>query len=184
MDKLHLVIESKRLELWDNINEKFIYIDKPRIELYLRHNLIAISKWESKWKKPLLHTSLNSDELIDYINCMRVSGPYIELDSLDSSDIDKIKTYMSDTMTATTISKRGGPNRTIYTSEVIYSLMFLCKVPIECEKWHINRLMTLLSVCAEHRSDPKKKSQSEILRENAELNRKRQQQFSKMGVKR
>lgn len=171
---LTLQLGPINIELWDKVNEKFVYINKPQITVKLKHNLIAITKWESKWKKPLLHTELKGEELCSYINCMRLSGPEITPEYLDSYAISKIQEYMTDTMTATTInSKESKTNKTIYTNEVIYSLMALAKVPFTCEKWHINRLFMLLSVNSEHRSEPKKKSESEILRENAELNKMR-----------
>lgn len=179
---LTLKLGPVNMELWDRVNEKFINIKKPEITVKLKHNLIAISRWESKWKKPLLHTQMNIDELLDYVNCMRISGPEVEIEYLNTEVIEKISTYMNDPMSATTIKQNGGSkgSKTIYTNEVIYSLMALAKIPFSCEKWHINRLFMLLSVNAEHRSDPKKKSESEIQRENASLNRARMAAMGKM----
>jgi len=180
---LSLTLGPINIELWDKSSEKFVYIKKPQIKVRLKHNLIAIAKWESKWKKPLLHTDLYKDQILDYMNCMRISGPEITEEYIDGDVIEQVKEYMTDTMTATTIKSSGSGQKTIYTNEVIYSLMALAKIPFSCEKWHINRLFMLLAVNSEHRAEPKKKSGKDILRENESLNRMRHQQLAMMRKK-
>lgn len=122
--------------------------------LLLEHSLISISKWESKWKKPFLKKgTLTSEELVDYVIMMSVKPP---LDPsiyyrLTNSQIQQISDYIDDPMTATTFSKTEGGNvkiqREIITSEIIYYWMIAHNIPSEYEKWHLNRLLTLIQVC-------------------------------------
>ena len=54
----------------------------------------------------------------------------------------------------------GGP---VMKSEYIYYLMIDCGIPKEMEKWHLNRLMTLIRVVKEkERSGNKKQSRNDI----------------------
>ena len=120
--------------------------------LNLEHSLLSISKWESKWCKPFL--SKNDEdkrtaiEMLDYIRCMTLNKNvpdevYACLTKKNMQDIDR---YIRHPMTATTVgsNKKG---RDIITSEVIYYWMISFQIPFECEKWHINRLLTLIKVC-------------------------------------
>lgn len=61
-----LTIVVPETELFDNTTQKFV--TAPTITLSLEHSLIAISKWESKYKVPffkILSTYLNKDTLIN-----------------------------------------------------------------------------------------------------------------------
>lgn len=67
------------------------------------------------------------------------------------------------------------------TSEAIYARMFAAHIPLECEKWHLNRLFTLIRVCNEERKPPKKMSKSEALSRQRALNEKRLKEFGTRG---
>ena len=59
-----------------------------------------------------------------------------------------IMQYINDPMTATTIKDTPGKrNNELITSELIYYWMVALEIPFECEKWHINRLLTLIKIC-------------------------------------
>lgn len=71
--------------------------------------------------------------------------------------------YIDDPMTATTISnmppgKKGQSHIQVVTSEVIYYWMSALHIPFECEKWHLNRLMTLIKIASIEQEPPKKMS--------------------------
>lgn len=146
---LSIHVSSK--ELFDERNNTFIMI--PEMNLRLEHSLISLSRWESKWKKPFLNLeNPTKEEMADYICCMSVDK---EIDrnmaeNMDVEDFLKIRNYIADSQTATTIydrtPKKGG-RKEIYTSEVIYYWMIYYGIPFSCEKWPLNRLLTLIRVC-------------------------------------
>ena len=85
-------------------------------------------------------------------------------------------------MTATTFSDtRQTPNREIITSEVIYYWMVAFNIPFECQKWHLNRLLTLIRVCNIKSNPPKKMGRNEILQRNKALNEARKKKLNTKG---
>lgn len=178
-----LTIDIPEIELFDNRTQEFITY-KP-ITVNLEHSLVSISKWESKWHKPFLdkRSPKTREELTDYIRCMTLTQNvnYDIYNHLPAEVIDKINNYLEDPMTATTISKKNnhGPNQ-IITSELIYYWMIALGIPFECQKWHINRLLTLIEVC-NVKSNPKKMSKKDIYSQNAALNKMRRQAAKSKG---
>lgn len=147
---LTLTIRSR--ELYDEEKNEFIYVRAQTLQL--EHSLVSLSKWESKWHKPFLSKDgLTPEETIDYIRCMTVTqnvDPSSYL-GLTSEDIDKVREYIEDPMTATTITRmKTNPNksREIITAELIYYWMIALGIPFECRKWHLNRLLMLIEVCS------------------------------------
>lgn len=171
---LQLTVKAK--ELWDANDRRFINIKETNLQL--EHSLISISKWESIWHKAFLDDRVDKsgEEILSYIRCMTVTQnvPETVYLGLDQSDIDKIVKYIEDPMTATWFSddKRRTGRRRVMTSELIYFMMFQNNIPIACEKWHLNRLLTLLKVCAAE-LNPKKKSKRETAVDYAKLNEQR-----------
>lgn len=171
-------------ELFDEATLEFISIDRD-VNLQLEHSLVSLSRWESKWKKPFLNDKEKSyEETIDYVRCMTLNkniDPNIYR-LLSSKNLEEIKAYINDPMTATTITNRdGGGKREILTSEVIYYDMIALNIPIECEKWHLNRLLMLIQVSNIKSQPGKKMSNNEILRSNKALNDARKKQYGTRG---
>ena len=171
-------------ELWDERIEKFVQTEETT--LLLEHSLVSISKWESKWCKPFLSkTEKTTEEAIDYIRCMTLNDdvdPNVYT-SLTNENMAKINEYIDSPMTATTFSNIEGrkPNREIVTSEIIYNWMISLQIPSEYENWHINRLISQIRVCSIKNAPPKKMSQSEVMRQQRELNAARREQFNTKG---
>ena len=170
-------------EMWDEIKEEFI--PPVTFELRLEHSLISLSKWESKWHKPFLSKQDKSnEELMDYIKCMVMTQnvkPEV-YDKLSQDNIEEIYEYINDPMTATVFSEdKGKPNREIITAELIYYWMIAANIPFECQKWHLNKLLTLIRVCNVKNNPGKKKSQRETMEYYAKLNEARKKKLNTKG---
>ena len=137
-------------ELYDEQQNMFIYIKGCTI--VLEHSLVSLSKWESKWHKPFIsEVEKTTEEVIDYIKCMTITqnvDPEI-YKYMDNTILQKVNDYIDNPMTATTISsvKGGVARKEVITSEIIYYQMIAYNIPFECQKWHLNRLLTLINVC-------------------------------------
>lgn len=59
--------------------------------------------------------------------------------------------------------------------------MIALHIPVEFERWHISRLITLIRVCEENNSEPEKMSKADVARENARLNAARKAKFKSKG---
>ena len=146
--------------------------------LVLEHSLVSISKWESKWHKPFLTKDPKTeDETLDYIRCMTINTGVdpATYRRLTPSHINQIQEYINDPMTATWFSdkQKQKPNREIITSELIYYWMVALQIPFECQKWHLNRLLTLIQVCNIKNQPAKKMSKRDIMAQNRSLNASR-----------
>lgn len=172
-------------ELWDENKEEFVIVAKEQT-LQLEHSLVSLSKWESNWHKPFLTKEDKTyEETIDYIKCMTITqnvNPEV-YDRLTNSNISAINKYIEDSMTATVFrnDNQNSRNREQITSELIYYWMISLNIPMECQKWHLNRLLTLIRVCNIKNAPPKKRSKSETINEWAMLNAARRQQMNSTG---
>ena len=178
-----LAITVPEMELWDECNQEFIVTKGG--DLQLEHSLVSLSKWESKWCKPFLSSSKTDEEILDYIKCMTITQnvPDDVYNKLSSKNIQEIKDYIDNPMTATTFSENGNQkkSREIVTSELIYYWMVAYQIPFECQKWHLNRLLALIKVCDIKNTPPKKRSRNEIAAEYARINAARRQQYNTKG---
>lgn len=179
-----LTITIPRRESWDELTETFI--EFPGQTLSLEHSLLSLSKWESKWRRPFLSNGpATEEETIDYIKCMTITRNVVPdaYDYLTKENIEQIKEYIYSPMTATTFSKDPGGKKSneIVTNELVYSWMITLNIPMDCEKWHLNRLLTLIRVCNIKNQPPKKMSKREVMSRNAALNAARRKQYNTTG---
>ena len=171
-------------DLWDDKEERFIPVKSQTLQL--EHSLISLSKWESKWHKPFLNKKDKTvEEVVDYIRCMTLTqnvDPNI-YKCLTEDNIQEINEYIENPMSATYISNTGenGIGKEQITAELIYYWMIALQIPVEFQKWHLNRLITLIKVCNIKNTPPKKRSRGEILRSNAALNAQRRKQLNTKG---
>ena len=179
-----LEITIPEVELFDESKQEFVHIKEQTLKL--EHSLVSLSKWESKWNKPFLSKDeKNYEETIDYIKCMTLTqnvNPDV-YKYIDRVNIEKINKYIEAPMTATTFSQeqKGKSNREIITSELVYYWMVALNIPFECQKWHLNRLLTLVKVCSIKNQPPKKMSKREIMSRNTALNNARRKQLNTKG---
>lgn len=184
---MSLKITIQPNELWDESNQRFITIDKP-VVLSLEHSLVSISKWEAKWKKAYLSKIPKTlEEKLDYIRCMTLTqnvDPKVYY-LLDEKTVKEINDYIEDPMTATTFNDRNSATETyknrIVTSEELYYLMFVNNIPVDFQKWHLNRLLTLLKVFSVKNAPPKKMSKENLMKSYADINRANRAKFHTKG---
>ena len=179
---LEIVVPEK--ELYDDKTGEFIEVKEQKLQL--EHSLISLSKWESKWCKAFLSKrDVSPEELIDYVRCMTLTknvDPYVYL-NLSEDNIKTIEDYLKAPMTATHFlesSKNPVHNSETITSELIYYWMITLGIPVEFEKWHLTRLLTLIKVC-NLKNNTKKMSKGEIARRNRMLNADRRKKFNTKG---
>lgn len=177
-------------ECWDSTNEVFIS-KKESTTLSLEHSLVSISKWESKWHKPFLASEKKTnEEIIDYIKCMTITQNVDDTVYyfLTNENFKAVNSYIENPMTATTFSVYGQqknmPTRKneVLTSEVIYYWMVSYQIPFECQKWHLNRLITLIRVCnIKNNAGNQKMSKRDTMANNRMLNDARRKKLNTKG---
>lgn len=179
-----LTIIVPESESFDPVTETFFSTKEQK--LVLEHSLYSIAKWESKWNKAFLdkREEKTIEESRDYIKCMTITqnvDPAVYY-ALTDKNYQEITEYMQAPMTATWFSNDNRPpSREIITSEVIYYYMTALQIPFECDKWHLNRLMTLIHVCSEKNKPPKKMGTKTIMTKNQALNQLRRQRLGSTG---
>ena len=179
-----LRITIPAIELWDENKEEFINTKEQTLQL--EHSLVSLSKWESKWNKPFLSKDTKTEEEeLDYIKCMTITqnvDPNV-YKFIPLNIREEIKEYINAPMTATWFSedKNTKSSSEQITSELIYYWMVAQNIPFECEKWHLNRLITLIKICNIKSQPPKKMGKKAIMSRNAALNAARRKQLNTKG---
>ena len=179
-----ITIHIPSTELWDPVKEEFIQIKEQNI--VMEHSLLSVDKWESKWKKSYLSSENKTAlETLDYLRCMTITknvSPYVYY-AIPAEEINRINTYISDPMTATTFSDKEerGRKRDIITSEILYWQMTQLSIPMEWEKRHLNKLLTLIRVAAIKSQVPKQMSKADIAKQNRALNAARRKRSGSRG---
>lgn len=161
---------------YNELTQEFVEITKET-KITIEHSLISISKWESKWHKAFLGDQEKSDEeLIDYIRCMTIT-PNVDPNvyySLTPENYDEITNYIKDPMSATYVRSLDEPNgpKDTMTSELIYYYIITLNIPVEFQKWHLNRLLKLIEVC-NIKNSAGKLNKKAISKQNAKINAER-----------
>lgn len=178
---LRITIPS--IEWYDDITNEFTSSKEQTLQL--EHSLVSISKWESRWKKPFLSKEEKTiEETIDYIKCMTTTQNVSDdvYKYITNDNLKEVQKYLEDGMTATTFSNNSnGSSREIITSELIYYWMISMNIPFECQKWHLNRLLTLINVCSIKNRPAKKLSGKDLAKRNAEINESRRKMLNNGG---
>lgn len=179
-----LQITIPAVELWDGGKQEFVYTKEQTLQL--EHSLVSISKWESKWCKPFLTKDAKTfEETIDYIRCMTLTqnvDPKV-YNYIPNNVMNQIEQYIDAPMTATWFveNEKGKPSREQITSELIYYWMIALNIPWDCQKWHLNRLLTLIRVCNIKNQPLKKMSKKDIISRNKAINEANRKRLNSKG---
>lgn len=178
-----LNIVTPAVELYDE--SRCVFINIKERSLQLEHSLVSLSKWESKWHKPFLSKiEKTPEESCDYIRCMTITQ---NIDSntykfITNDILKQVSEYIDRPMTATIFSETEKTiNREVITSEIIYYWMIALNIPFECQKWHLDRLLTLINVCNIKNQPKKKMKKRDILDRNRRINEQRKQAMNTKG---
>lgn len=180
MKKIHI----SQNRFFNSSTNEFITIKEQDIQI--EHSLISISKWEQKYHKPFIATKEKTPEEMGYYlecMCMTPNVDPLVFKYMSPKLVAEINEYIADPMTATTFSDtQKGNDGSFLTNEIIYWQMITLGIPVEFQKWHLNRLLTLIKVCSiKNNPDKKKMSTSEIYKSNRELNRARRAAMHSAG---
>ena len=179
-----LEIDIAENEMYLPGSNRFVTI--PACTLTLEHSLISLAKWESKWNIPYFdYSDKTMAQNLDYIRCMAIGKIKNDttFDALSPENITTITDYINAPMTATTFQKKNHSKnkKEIVTAETIYARMFAHRIPMECEKWHLNRLLTLLRVCDLQNSPREKMTKQQTASWNAQQNAVRRAKYNTRG---
>ena len=187
---LTIVVQSE--EKYDEATNTFIPAMKPRT-LRLEHSLISISKWEAIYCKPFLSTDKDLEMIREYARCMSLDPnvPDEVFQNLSADNIIEISKYIEKNCTATWFSDKNGGhhpahkggrmNGEVITAEIVYYWMIKMEIPVQFEKWHLNRLLTLIRVISV-KDDPKGGKMPKMTNaQRSALNKARQAKYHTRG---
>ena len=171
--------------VWDEDKEEFTKVSKDYV-LQIEHSLISVFKWEAIYHKPFLSCEKDFEMLKDYIKCMTINNvPEEVYDKITPEIVNEVSAYIEDSQTATWFSdgkeahNKGKMNGEVITAEVVYCWMTQMNIPVEFQKWHFNRLLTLIRVISV-KNDPGK-TKKMTLAERRALNKARQAKYHTRG---
>lgn len=179
-----LTIKIPGEEYYDESREIFIYGRDQTLQL--EHSLVSLSKWESIYHKPFFSKKEKTrEETLEYIKCMTINKN-VDPESyyrITNDNIRQIDRYIDDPMTATTFreDKNAKTKNEIITAEIIYYWMTALNIPFDREKWHLNRLLTLIKVCSLKNAPSKKMGRKEMLEQRKALNAERRARLNSKG---
>lgn len=179
-----LTITVPEAEVFNDETATFSTTDEFVLEL--EHSLASLSKWESSWCVPFLGSKGHSvEQTLSYVKCMTLNAnvpPEVYL-HLTESNFNDINEYITAKMTATwfgpSTSKVFNPE--IITAEIMYYWMTSLSIPLECEHWHLNRLIAFIQVCNRKNAPEKKSSRADLAARNRDLNAQRRAELKTTG---
>lgn len=169
-------------EVFDEKKEEFIYLDQK--ELVLEHSLLSITKWEEKHHKAFISKEKKStEEMIDYIKCMTLTQNVSDdvYSRLTQDNITEIQSYINDARTSLFFDEKNNVKNVSFPNEKFYYYMISLNIPFECQKWHVNHLISLIKYINEMNKPKRKGATSDELAKRRALNEMRRAQMHSKG---
>lgn len=178
-----LLVNVPAVDLFDEDTNQFVMFRGD--SFLIEHSLVSISKWESATEKPFLgKDAKTNEETIEYVRMMTIS-PVNDPDvysHLTSKNLKEISNYIAAKMTATWFNDAPANNRgDIVTAEIIYYWMIALQIPMECQHWHLNRLLTVVKVLNEKNGPAKKMNRNDAAAQQRSLNDQRLAEMNTTG---
>lgn len=163
-------------EVFDEERQMFLYTSDTTLRL--EHSLVSLSKWEARHGRPYLDKKpMSREEELDYIRCMTLTQNVDEevYRRITGRNLAEINRYINAPMSATRPrrSENESPPREPMTAEMFYAIMIELGIPFECQKWHLNRLITLIRVCQLRRAPARKMTAEERRKLNTDRKKRR-----------
>jgi hypothetical protein len=168
-------------ESYDEEQEKFV--GSNPVYVHLEHSLVSVSNWESVWEESFLNKNEKTQQqTVSYLAIMLLDEnlPEAIFQKLVEKHIPEINEYITSKQSATTVpaDPTAPQNREIVTAELIYYWMIELGIPMECQHWHLNRLLMLIRVI-NFKRNPKTNKMS--TKDRRALNRARRQKLNTRG---
>lgn len=193
---MKLTLQLPRVEHFNDDTQTFSVHEAK--EVVIEHSLYTISLWEEKFHKPFLgENEKTKEEMMWYIIiCSDFALTISDLGGFTPELNDKLSEFFRDQACATVINETPSKNakgntygrkrQTPMTAELIYWEMIRFGIPFECQHWHINKLLTLIRICAlkeqEENSGGKNKMPAmNTLKSNSSINAARRAAMNSKG---
>ena len=157
------------------------FVTRGDVDLELEHSLASLSKWEEKHQILFMGKDEKTPtQILDYVRCMTLTPnvPDEVYYRLSDENQSAINAYMTQSATATKIfdpfaKPTPGKQAETPSAELLYYYMIALNIPLECQYWHLNKLITLIKLTNLKSSPPKKMSKQELGNWMREQNAKR-----------
>lgn len=175
-----------KVVLSEDFDEKTNKILVKTIDIELEHSLASLSKWEEKWKVPLLSSKDKTEEMnVDYLRCMCLTpdvSPEIFY-KLSLEQQEQISDYLETKHTATWFSNQPeARSGEAITSELIYFWMSSFRIEWEAQYWNLSRLLTLVQIFSVKQDNkPTPQSRRNRQADIAKLNAQRRAELGSKG---
>lgn len=183
-----LILAIGEDEFYDEVAEEFK--TSGGVVLELEHSLLSLSKWEAKYQKPfLVSEDKTPEETYGYIEAMVISNNFSSdmFNLFQPHHFNAVNAYLDSAESATRIyhvpgGQSKGRSETI-TAELIYYWMVAFTIPFECEKWHLNRLFSLIQICSIKNTDQSESGtvNPDAAAQQRELNEQRKLEWNTTG---
>lgn len=157
------------------------------VVLQFEHSLLALSKWESRTKKPFLASSVKKhEEMIDYFQDMLLT-PEVDPNlvyRLAPDQMDALTDHINEQQTASSVPEDRTPGGVpeIVTSELIYFWLVALEIPFHpVETWHLSRAIMLVKITSFKKQPPKKRNPMELLNDWRDIDRRNKERFGTTG---
>ena len=174
-----------RIKTAESFNEATNEFVPTEAVLGLEHSLISLSKWEAKYEIPFLGDKEKTNEqVLDYVRMMYSGDEFPEdlLQYFGAEHYQQINAYINAKMSATWFrEEKHQDSGEVVTSELIYYWMIALGIWLECQHWHLNRLLTLIKVCNAKNAPKKKLSRAEAVQRQRSLNDQRRKELGTKG---
>lgn len=179
-----LILKFPETECYNESTHEFIIF--PEAELKMEHTLKAIADWEGRTYKSFFDKNdMTIEDLREYARSMTLEDPGDPnvYNRIGNAELIQILDYMNDPKSAKKHrDSKKKPSKTFnVTAENVYAAMIRNGIPMECENWHFNRLMSLIRTCENANGGGNMMTRAEERKYWNQLNEERRKKWNTRG---